>query len=69
MDDLDYQEQLAGIRRTQEETWKFTAEQHKLIAEALKVERERALYPVALAIGVIGEIIGSVATSVAHGLK
>ncbi len=69
MDNLDYHEQLARIRRAQEETEKFSAEQHKLIAEALKFERERALYPVALAVGVIGALIGSVATIVAHVLK
>jgi hypothetical protein len=35
----------------------------------LKFERERALYPVALAMGLIGAVVGSVATIVVHSVK
>ena len=65
---LDYQEQVARIERSQEETRKFASEQHKLMAEAAKFERERTLYPAALAVGVIGALIGSAATLIGHWL-
>ncbi len=42
---LDLEEQIARIRRMREESEKFSAEQHKLIAEALKPERDRAIIP------------------------
>ncbi|MBC7580785.1 MAG: hypothetical protein H7312_26010 [Tardiphaga sp.] len=40
---MDFQEQVARIERMQEETRKFTAEQHRLIAEQTKLGRDRAL--------------------------
>jgi hypothetical protein len=42
---LDFEEQLARIRRAREESEKFSAEQKKLIAEAGKLDRDRALAP------------------------
>ncbi|ACL61011.1 hypothetical protein [Methylobacterium nodulans] len=42
---LDMAEQVARILRSQEEMQKFAAEQRKLIAEASKLERDRALAP------------------------
>lgn len=41
--ELDLKEQIARIDRMQEETRKFTAEQHKLSVEALKLSRDRDL--------------------------
>ena len=43
---LDIQEQIARIERAQEETRKFAAEQHKLMAEAQKLNRDRFWVPV-----------------------
>ena len=40
---MGFQERIARIERMQEETRKFTAEQHKLLAEELKLGRDRAL--------------------------
>jgi hypothetical protein len=37
---LDLREQIARIDRMREESLKFTAEQHKLTAEAAKLKRE-----------------------------
>lgn len=42
---LDIAEQVARVIRSNEETQKFIAEQRKLIAEAAKLERDRALAP------------------------
>lgn len=43
---LDLQEQVARIERAQEETRKFAAEQHKLTAEAAKLNRDRFWVPI-----------------------
>jgi hypothetical protein len=56
---LDYEEQLAQVRRAQEETRKFVAEQHKLMAEASKLDVERVIYPYALVLGFVGAILGA----------
>jgi hypothetical protein len=44
-DGLDPEEQIARIRRMREESENFSAKQHKLTAEALKLERDRAIIP------------------------
>ncbi|MCL2430097.1 MAG: hypothetical protein FWD12_12790 [Alphaproteobacteria bacterium] len=44
-DSLDLREQITRIDRAIEVTRKFTAEQHKLQAEARKPERERMWFP------------------------
>lgn len=41
--DMDQEEQLARIRRMQEETRKFVEESHKLAAEARKMGRDHQL--------------------------
>ena len=41
----DLEEQLGRIRRACEESEKFVAEQRKLTAEAMKLERDRMLAP------------------------
>ncbi len=53
--EFDLEEQLARIRRSNEETRKFVAEQHKLMekagkltAEAAKLNRDRKLAPLVL---------------------
>ena len=51
---LDLQEQLARVFRMNEETLKFTAEQHKLQAEAAKLERDRSYLPVTLVAALMG---------------
>lgn len=43
--DLDIREQVERIDRLREEARKFAVEQHKLAAEALKLERDRAIIP------------------------
>lgn len=45
-DRLNLAEQVARIERSQEETRKFVAEQHKLTAEASKLNRDRFWVPV-----------------------
>lgn len=47
---FDIQEQIERISRSQEETRKFVAEQHKLQAEAMKMSRDRDLAPWQIAI-------------------
>jgi hypothetical protein len=42
---LDLREQTARIDNLREEALKFAAEQHKLTAEMLKLERDRAVIP------------------------
>ncbi|MHC2578018.1 hypothetical protein ACVI1J_009890 [Bradyrhizobium diazoefficiens] len=42
---MDQQEQVARIERMQEETRKFVAEQHKLMAERGKLSRDIVLTP------------------------
>ena len=56
---LDIQEQVARIERAQEETRKFVAEQHKLIAEAAKLERDRRLAPIILISGTVAALIAA----------
>lgn len=58
--DLQTQELLTRIRRTQvetdklaEETRKFVAEQHKLMAEAQKLNRDRGLAPWGITVSVL----------------
>lgn len=41
----DLEEQIGRIRRAREESEKFVAEQKKLNAEAMKLERDRMLAP------------------------
>ncbi len=53
---LDIQEQIARIQRSQEETNKFVAEQHKLMAEGDKYRRDRFLAPVLVAAAVSGAV-------------
>ena len=53
---LDIQEQVARIERAQEETRKFVAEQHYLIAEAAKLERDRRLAPIIVISGTVAAL-------------
>jgi hypothetical protein len=41
----DLDEQIGRIRRAREESEKFVAKQRKLMAEAMKLERDRMLAP------------------------
>jgi hypothetical protein len=56
------QRETVEIQRLIEETRKFTAEQHKLIAEAGKMRIERWLTPVIVVFGAIGSFIASWST-------
>ena len=56
--DLDLNEQIARVIRMQEETMKFVAEQHKLMAEAAKLNRDRYLAPVLAVVTVVGGLLG-----------
>ena len=49
-------EQVARVLRSIEETQKFTAEQHKLMAEGDKLRRDRFLAPVLVAAAVSGAV-------------
>jgi hypothetical protein len=51
---LDLREQIARIDRAQEETRKFVSEQHKLDAEANKLQRDRAFLPWTVAATLLG---------------
>ncbi len=53
---LDLEEQIARIQRSGEETRKFVAEQHKLMAEGDKLRRDRFLAPVLVAAAVSGAV-------------
>jgi hypothetical protein len=64
-DRLDIREQIARIDRAREETLKFTAEQHKLTAEAAKLGRDRLLAPWLAIVGLIGGLI-AIASTIAH---
>ena len=55
---LDMSEQIARVVRMQEETLKFVAEQHKLMAETAKLNRDRYLAPVLAIVTVIGGVLG-----------
>ena len=64
--EFDLEEQLAHIRRSNEETRKFVAEQHKrmeeagkLTAEAAKLNRDRRLAPLVLLGGLWAALIGA----------
>lgn len=46
--ELDLQEQIARIRRAQNESDKFVADTHKAIEERLKIERETKFMPASL---------------------
>jgi hypothetical protein len=52
--DLNMETILAQLARAREETLKFTAEQHKLMAEAQKLERDRAILPWTVAATLLG---------------
>jgi hypothetical protein len=56
---LDLDEQISRIRRSNEETRKFVAEQHKLMAEAAKLDRDRILAPMVLGASVLGALIAA----------
>ena len=56
---LDIQEQVARIERAQEETRRFVAEQHKLIAEAAELERAPRLAPIIVISGTIAALIAA----------
>ncbi|WP_174278825.1 hypothetical protein [Sphingomonas bacterium] len=45
--DLDLQEQIARIRRTQEEVDKFSAETRRIVAEMTKTQEETRFLPIA----------------------
>lgn len=54
---LDLEEQVSRIRRSNEETRKFVAEQHKLMAEAAKFQRDTTVAPWLAAGAVAGGIL------------
>jgi hypothetical protein len=58
---LEVAEQVARIERMQEETRKFVAEQHKLIAEAAKLRRDHGLAPWLLVVAGAGGAAGFLA--------
>ncbi|WP_025320603.1 hypothetical protein [Granulibacter bethesdensis] len=60
--ELDIREQLARIDRAREETLKFAAEQHKLMAEASKLERDRTLAPLVFLSSLLGGGIVAILT-------
>lgn len=62
---LDLQEQIARINNQQEEARKFAAEQHKLAAEASKLDRDRFYAPWLAFAAMLGGVLG-LATFVAH---
>ena len=55
---LDLREQIVRIDRIIEESHEFTAEQHKLLAEARKLDRDRWLAPVLAIIAAAGGVAG-----------
>ncbi len=62
---LDLREEIGRIDLLREEALKFTAEQRKPTAEALKLSRDRLLAPWLAVAGLIGGII-TVASAIAH---
>jgi len=60
VDPFDFAEQLARIRRMQEESNKFAAEQRKLTEEALKYRRDRLVAPVVAFAALLGGLGGLV---------
>lgn len=59
-DRLDIREQIGRIDRAREESQKFTAEQHKLTAEAAKLSRDRWLAPWVLAASISSGVVVAV---------
>lgn len=53
---LNLAEQVARIERSQEETRKFVAEQHKLMAEASNLRITRIVTPTAAIVAAIGAL-------------
>ena len=51
----------AELQRMLEETKKFVAEQHKLMAEARKLDRDRWLAPALAIAAVVGGLLGTAA--------
>jgi hypothetical protein len=51
---LEVEELVSRIERQQEETRKFVAEQHKLMAEGSKLQRNRAILPWTVAATLLG---------------
>jgi len=73
--EFDLEEQLARIRRSNEETRKFVAEQHKLMeeaskltAEAAKLNRDRKLAPLVLLGSLWAALIGAATSLVVRYL-
>lgn len=58
---LNLAEQVARIERAQEETRKFVAEQHKLMAEGNKLNRDRWLAPWIAVFALVGGVGGTLA--------
>ena len=54
MSNVDVSEQVARIALAQEETRKFAEEQHKLVAEARKLNRDASLAPWQLIVAFLG---------------
>lgn len=65
-DSLDIQEQIVRIKRAQQESDKFVAEQRKLMAEADKLRRDRFLAPI-LAAGALGGFIAALLPYILRG--
>jgi hypothetical protein len=59
--DINLREQIARIDGLIAETAKFTAEQHKLIAEASKFRTERWLLPIVVVAGGLGSFTAAYA--------
>ena len=55
-DRLNLAEQVARIERSQEETRKFVAEQHKLMAEAANLRVSRFVTPTAAVVAALGAL-------------
>ena len=62
-DRLNLAEQVSRIERQQEETRKFVAEQHKLQAEAAKLNRDRFWVPVLAVAAAIAAFISLLKSS------
>ena len=57
--DFDVETVLTQLRRDRLESEKFVAEQRKLMAEAAKLQRETALFPVGIIVGIITALAAS----------
>ena len=62
-DALDLEAVLVQLAKSREETRKFVAEQHKLMAEGNKFNRDRWIVPLTVLITVAGSIIVGVIIS------